>query len=326
MSGRRLELHQIFPFLAGTCDILERHNIPYVLSGGTLLGAVRDGNIIAHDDDFDIDTLYDERERIMSLASEFEKIGLTINEKRVTLLDRAKNKIEVSGSKIDIRTEGRLGGDIYLFRVFNDGMARRIDDEGVYYNAKMSMPAWYYEGTTPVKIQDRIFPGPRSPELYLERVYGDDWRTSLKPGQYQKGRKSKSGAVRDSDNEKLVRHALLNGWDTDYSHREPWPRPIKIHNARLGERWAARHEPMLNKEMQPALDTELVLSIASNPSPFRIARFAEQAGARGLTFGLNRASLWRQRFKKLQRQLAVLKSKKAAKGGAGGFFSRLLRG
>lgn len=46
-----------------TCEILERHNIPYFIAFGTLLGAVRHEGFVPWDDDFDLflfDETYDE--------------------------------------------------------------------------------------------------------------------------------------------------------------------------------------------------------------------------------------------------------------------------
>lgn len=40
--------------LLQTCRLLDQHNIPYYLEGGTLLGIVRDGDLLPWDGDLDI--------------------------------------------------------------------------------------------------------------------------------------------------------------------------------------------------------------------------------------------------------------------------------
>jgi hypothetical protein len=301
---------ELFPILRDTCQILEANNIPYVLTGGTLLGAVRAGDIIPHDKDFDLDVFYHDQSRIMALASEFAKAGVTIEEKRAKIKDKkTQNEIEVFGSNIYIRKDGKHAGDMYLFRIFEDGIARRVDKENVYYNAKMTVPAWFYEGHTAVEIRGVTFKGPRSPEIFLEKIYGDDWRTPLKPGHYKPGRRTDSGSVMDPDIETLIRHALINGWDTDYSNRDAWPREIKLISSKLGERWVRRHEVLLNKDIISAVDSAAIASVAQKPTPFRIARLVGQAATVGLTHGLNRAAVWRRRAKKAEEELESLRAK-----------------
>ena len=64
-------------FLRKVTTILERHEIPYWINFGTLLGAVRHGGFIPWDDDLDISILRDDRERMLEiLAREFRADGL----------------------------------------------------------------------------------------------------------------------------------------------------------------------------------------------------------------------------------------------------------
>ena len=56
--------------LAEVDRICKKHNIPYWLSGGTLLGAVRHGGFIPWDDDLDIEMLKKDFKRLMKVLPE----------------------------------------------------------------------------------------------------------------------------------------------------------------------------------------------------------------------------------------------------------------
>lgn len=61
VQNRLLEMGKVI------ADILERNNIPYMITFGTLLGAVRHGGFIPWDDDFDIFLFDDTYEKAMQI-------------------------------------------------------------------------------------------------------------------------------------------------------------------------------------------------------------------------------------------------------------------
>ena len=63
VQNRLLEMGKVI------ADILERNNIPYMITFGTLLGAVRHGGFIPWDDDFDMFLFEDSYEKAMEVLS-----------------------------------------------------------------------------------------------------------------------------------------------------------------------------------------------------------------------------------------------------------------
>ncbi len=66
---RTLQL-KMLDILIVVTDICDRHNIPYWVSGGTLLGAVRHGGFIPWDDDIDIELLRPDYNKLLKLLPE----------------------------------------------------------------------------------------------------------------------------------------------------------------------------------------------------------------------------------------------------------------
>jgi phosphorylcholine metabolism protein LicD len=61
-----------------TDNILNKYKIKYIISGGTLLGSIRHGGFIPHDNDSDFDVLEIDLDKIRSLSDEFAKYNLVI--------------------------------------------------------------------------------------------------------------------------------------------------------------------------------------------------------------------------------------------------------
>jgi lipopolysaccharide cholinephosphotransferase len=72
------EVDLLYDIMEVTAKILEGHNIRYTIEGGSLLGAVRNGGLIPHDNDGDFDVLESDLESIISLGDEFAKYDLVV--------------------------------------------------------------------------------------------------------------------------------------------------------------------------------------------------------------------------------------------------------
>lgn len=229
---------------------VEAAGIPYVLSGGTMLGAVRDAALIPHDPDFDLEFEREDEPRVRLLAGELATLGIELRSKRregVRLRDgRPGPPGGCDASNLQVYADGRHVGDLLFFTVFDDGIARRYDPvTRTLYNPRMMIPAWYLEDPSAARIGDRQYPVVRDAALVLEVTYGPDWQRPIAPGDFTAGRNPRSGAVYDKPTERLIAHALDQGWDGDYRTRPTWPPKVTFVNSHAARRWVFRHEPEL---------------------------------------------------------------------------------
>jgi tetratricopeptide (TPR) repeat protein len=142
-------------------DVLNKIKCPYFIMGGTLLGFVREGNFIEHDDDIDIGVFIDDFP--MDLCAELKKQGFN--------------------------TEATMGE-------YNKGLEYRFKKNGVqidiFFWYKESNYSWYgawWKAGEMLKlkfdkfdlselyIQEQKFNIPHNPEYWLKQIYGDDWKT-----------------------------------------------------------------------------------------------------------------------------------------------------
>ena len=72
------EVDKLYDIVEVTAELFDEYNIRYTIEGGTLLGAVRNGGLIKHDNDADFDVLQDDLLKIKALNSKFGEYGLEV--------------------------------------------------------------------------------------------------------------------------------------------------------------------------------------------------------------------------------------------------------
>jgi len=197
-------LDEIYEHLCFVDDALMRHNIKHWIMFGTLLGAVRDGDIISHD--FNIGANIKDVNKIMAVNSEINQYGYKfklpidtvgynyINDNDTKVIWRVSIKIEYNNITM---------GNIYLFDKFDDGIMRRFDKKsGTYITPNISFPSWFVDNLTTVIIRDRLFASPIYPQILLEQWYGKTWQTQIKS-------KAQSGGDVDSDYYGISKHISM---------------------------------------------------------------------------------------------------------------------
>ncbi len=168
MKNIHKRIMELMVILDKVCD---RLHMEYWIEGGTLLGAVRDGSLIPWDDDADVSMKVEDCTKLYEQHNDMLK---------------REFGVEV------VWYGGIFGVDIYKLRFVGkvkywvDIFPRRLDTSTGRYDivgkSKEIWPTAYFEkesldGYEMYTIGARRFRGPKNPTLYLERVYGDDWKT-----------------------------------------------------------------------------------------------------------------------------------------------------
>ncbi len=147
-----------------TADLLTREGIAFWADFGTLLGAVREGAIIAFDYDADFSVYARDRERIAALAPEFAARGheLEVREDhiwRIFLSPANRNHLD-------------------LFPFYPEGGELRLPGP---YAGRSAFPAFWAERLAPVRLYGRELPAPAPAEEFLIRYrYGPGYRSPMR--------------------------------------------------------------------------------------------------------------------------------------------------
>lgn len=135
-------------------QILDENNIPYWLDYGTLLGAIRDNDLIDGDNDIDIGTFKKDHPRIQ------------------TLLEKAlpRNKIQPNGAyneHINVSNHGSRYTHLDIY-----GYTQKDGFIQIEHYSKPRLNEWMFP-LQEVKVKGISFRVPNMPELILEAEYGD---------------------------------------------------------------------------------------------------------------------------------------------------------
>jgi lipopolysaccharide cholinephosphotransferase len=145
--------------LEALCDALARAGVPHLLSGGTLLGAARDGDFIRWDWDVEVSVrTEDVVDRFDELVAVLEQDGFTLHE-RDDADDNRKLVLVRDGATFELQAY-RLEGALRTRRHYRT--AQR-----------------FFDGAATIELRGRTYPCMGPVDEYLTDRYGD-WRTPLR--------------------------------------------------------------------------------------------------------------------------------------------------
>ena len=162
---------------------LQKHQIKHWLMYGTLLGCIRNKDVIPYDYDFDFGILYSDIDKILSIDLEDKnyKIGKT---KGGTIYSKKSEFKDVEGIwrvSLKVMHKDIPVGDLYIYHRFDDGFMQRYDPVNKILFWPMSVyPAILTDELDIGKIRDLELPIPKYPECLLEYFYGPMWTTPIK--------------------------------------------------------------------------------------------------------------------------------------------------
>ncbi|TMM17824.1 MAG: hypothetical protein E6F96_08010 [Actinobacteria bacterium] len=160
-----------------TSDLLTRHGIVHWLDYGTLLGAVREGQLIPWDGDADFSILQRDEHAVLALDEEFAAAGHYVE--RPGLWRGHRGVIRIRYSKVN---RGHL--DLFMWQL-HDGMLQPLEGSEEAWPGMASRVTFPERFITPlgeVPLNGRSFPAPKSVEEFLrEHRYGPGWETPAPP-------------------------------------------------------------------------------------------------------------------------------------------------
>ncbi|MCW3788017.1 LicD family protein [Plebeiibacterium sediminum] len=166
-------------------QVLDNNHITYHLEGGTLLGIVRDGDLLPWDHDIDLSIDITDAKKLKSLQKHFWKKGLKLSERKYTKSYGAIKKGQTRIFKVkpiafsfwnifDRNYDQKaMIGDIFV---------KVTDSKHTYWQAKgkiLRVCKSHYKGHDTVNFNGNILKTPVNYHDYLTAKYGD-WKTPVK--------------------------------------------------------------------------------------------------------------------------------------------------
>lgn len=162
------DVNELYDLLQIVMCELDKSKTEYIITGGTLLGAVRHGGLIPWDDDADLAILNKDINQLLNILKPLEDLGIISYE-------HYKGNVVVVKFK-----ESKISLDLFLMRKYKNV----FNDEEMYkylFPFNMQYPnEWFYEHELyPLKqyiFGPLIIPGPNNYENFLNRTY-NNWQT-----------------------------------------------------------------------------------------------------------------------------------------------------
>jgi hypothetical protein len=153
-------------------DLLKRHRIVHWLDYGSLLGAVREGELIRWDGDVDFGMLQHDRAALLGLADEVELAGHHLDQSLPGVIRIVYSDINSSHL------------DLFLWEV-RDGLLLPQDDMSYAWpgmSARLAFPERFLGRLVDVSLYGRHFPAPAPAHEFLrDHRYGPDYDVPTRP-------------------------------------------------------------------------------------------------------------------------------------------------
>jgi len=196
-----MEMERKVKMLADVKKVLDKNNIEFFPIYGTLLGFVRDKQIIPWDVDIDLGAWHHDYKKVLALRKDFNKLGydmgdsgllgdychLSIFYKKegpyafhagisfwVKDNDKAVN-LKFYDNNLFFRKFGRFKGS-----KFYNFFAPIYRSFVLYINKQEVLPYSWFEEMKTVNVHDMDFKIPSESEEYISRMYGENWKTPEK--------------------------------------------------------------------------------------------------------------------------------------------------
>jgi 2-polyprenyl-3-methyl-5-hydroxy-6-metoxy-1,4-benzoquinol methylase len=151
--------------MKGLLDDLVANDVDAFLAFGCLLGAVREGELIAHDNDADIAYVAKSSHPADVIRESFEIERM--------LIEKGYNTIRNSGGFFRVNVAmpegGQVGCDVFTGFFFGDTFYL-LPSVGEQMSRSDLLP----QGT--IELEGRTLPAPAKPEVLLKATYGDGWK------------------------------------------------------------------------------------------------------------------------------------------------------
>ena len=141
-------------------DLFAERGIPMFLTFGTLLGAFREKDFIAHDDDVDLGVFARDRDVILALMPELENRGFRI--------------LSTRGNRVYKLKRRAIQVDIFFVATKWTLRGRRWDLEG-----KATIAARYLDRLEEIEFLGHRFPVPHDPLGVVRSLYGRTWNVPI---------------------------------------------------------------------------------------------------------------------------------------------------
>ncbi len=183
LTGRKLVKARKLLFYI--VDILDKNNIEYHLEGGTLLGLVRDGDLLPWDHDIDLSIDISNAKKLKDLRKIFWKKGLKLSARKYT---KSFGAIEEGQYRI-LKVKPIAYNLLRIFSknykckaMVGDIFVKVSNDKHTYWQAKekiLRVNKEHYEGHDTIQYNGYNFKIPVNYKDYLTAKYGD-WSIPVK--------------------------------------------------------------------------------------------------------------------------------------------------